>query len=74
VFFKQPIFFTYLFLVYFSFITVSNPLKIDSMAAKNLGEFATPNDDYLRSPITQHAIYVANYEIKPYFLTLVQQN
>jgi hypothetical protein len=44
------------------------------MAAKNLGEFATPNDDYLRSPITQHAIYVANYEIKPYFLTLVQQN
>ena len=44
------------------------------MAQKMLGEFATPNDDYLRAPITQPAVEAENYEIKPNFLTLVQQN
>jgi hypothetical protein len=44
------------------------------MAAKKLGEFATPNDDYLRAPITQPVVDADNYEIKPHFLTLVQQN
>ena len=44
------------------------------MAAKKLGEFATPNDDYLHAPITQHVVDADNYEIKPHFLTLVQQN
>ena len=44
------------------------------MAHKKLGEFATPNDDYLRAPITQPAVKAENYEIKPNFLTLVQQN
>ena len=44
------------------------------MAHKKLGEFATPNDDYLRAPITQPAVEAENYEIKPNFLTLVQQN
>ena len=48
--------------------------KIGTMAHKKLGEFATPNDDYLRAPITQPAVEAANYEIKPNFLTLVQQN
>ena len=42
------------------------------MAHKKLGEFATPNDDYLRAPITQPAVEAENYEIKPNFLTLVQ--
>ena len=44
------------------------------MAEKKLGEYATPNDDYLRAPITQPAVTAENYEIKPHFLTLVQQN
>ena len=44
------------------------------MAAKKLGEFATPNDAYLRATITQPAVEAENYEIKPNFLTLVQQN
>ena len=44
------------------------------MAAKKLGEFATPNDDYLRAPITQPAVDAENDEIKPNLLTLVQQN
>ena len=44
------------------------------MAPKKLGEFATPNDDYLRVPITQPAVDADNYEIKHLFLTLVQQN
>ena len=41
---------------------------------KKLGEFATPNVDYLRAPITHPAVEAGNYEIKPNFLTLVQQN
>ena len=44
------------------------------MAEKKLGEYATPNDDYLRAPITQPAVTAENYEIKPHFLSLVQQN
>jgi hypothetical protein len=27
--------------------------KMRSMAAKKLGEYSTPNDDYFRAPITQ---------------------
>ena len=42
--------------------------------AKKLGEFATPSDDYLRAPITQPVVDAENYEIKPNFLALVQQN
>ena len=44
------------------------------MAENKLGEYATPNDDYLRAPITQPAVTAENYEIKPHFLSLVQQN
>ena len=44
------------------------------MANKKLGEFATPNDDYLRAPITQPAVIAENYEIKPNLLNLIQQN
>ena len=44
------------------------------MANKKLGEFATPNDDYLRAPITQPAVVAENYEIKPNLLNLIQQN
>ena len=44
------------------------------MANKKLGEFATPNDDYLRAPITQPAVTTENYEIKPNLLNLIQQN
>ena len=44
------------------------------MAEKKLGEYVAPNDDYLRAPITQPAVTAENYEIKPHFLSLVQQN
>ena len=44
------------------------------MDEKNLGEFATPNNDYLCTPITQPAIAADDYEIKPYYLCLVQHN
>ena len=44
------------------------------MAEKKLGEYAAPNDDYLRAPITQPAVTAENYEINPHFLTLVQHN
>ena len=44
------------------------------MAEKKLGKFATPNNDYLRTPITQQAIASEDYEIKPHNLSLVQQN
>ena len=44
------------------------------MANKKLGEYATPNDDYLRAPITQPAVVAENYEIKPNLLNLIQQN
>ena len=44
------------------------------MAHKKPREFATPNDDYLRAPISQPAVEAKNYEIKPNVLTLVQQN
>ena len=42
------------------------------MAKKKLGEYAAPNDDYLRAPITQPAVIAENYELKAHFLTLVQ--
>ena len=44
------------------------------MAEKKLGEFPTPNNDYLRTPITQPAIAAEDYEMKPHYLSLVQQN
>ena len=44
------------------------------MSKKKLGEFATPNGDYLRAPITQPTIIAENYEIKPNLLNLIQQN
>ena len=44
------------------------------MAKKKLGEFATPNDDYVRPPITRPAMVAENYEIKPNLLNLIQQN
>ena len=44
------------------------------MAPKKLGEFSTPNDDYLRAPITQPAVVSENYEVKPNLLNLIQQN
>jgi hypothetical protein len=44
------------------------------MAEKKLGEYATPNDDYICSPITQPAVEAENFEIKPNYLSLVQQN
>jgi hypothetical protein len=44
------------------------------MAQKKLGEYATPNDDYICAPITLPAIEAENYEIMPNFLSLVQQN
>ena len=44
------------------------------MAEKKLGEFATPNNNYLRTPINQPAITAEDYEIKPHYLSLVQHN
>ena len=44
------------------------------MAEKKLEEFATPKNDYLRTPITQPAIAAEDYEIKPHYLSLVQHN
>ena len=44
------------------------------MAQKKLGEYAIPNDDFIRAPITQPAVAAENYEIKPNLLSLVQQN
>ncbi len=44
------------------------------MAEKKLGEYAIPNDDFIRAHITQPAITAENYEIKPNLLSLVQQN
>lgn len=41
------------------------------MAQKKLGDYATPNDDFMRAPITQPAVTAKNYEIKPNFLSLV---
>jgi hypothetical protein len=37
------------------------------MTQKKLGEYATPNDDFMRAPITQPSITTENYEIKPKF-------
>ena len=48
--------------------------SIGTMAEKKLGVFATPNNDYLRTPITQPTIAAEDYEIKPHYLSLVQQN
>jgi hypothetical protein len=49
-------------------------LKKGTMAQKKLGEYATPNDDYLHTPITQPAVTIENYKIKPHLLSLVQKN
>jgi hypothetical protein len=37
------------------------------MAQKKLWKYTTPNDYYLRAPITQPAVTAENYEIKPHF-------
>ena len=42
------------------------------MAEKKLGEYAIPNDDFIRAPITQPAVTAENCEIKPNLLSLVQ--
>jgi hypothetical protein len=47
---------------------------IGTMAQKKLGEYAIPNDDFIRAPITQPAVMAENYEIKANLLSLVQQN
>jgi hypothetical protein len=44
------------------------------MAAKKLGEFASPIDDYLIARITQTIVTAEKYEIKPKILSLVQLN
>ena len=44
------------------------------MDQMRLGEYATPTDDFIRSPITQPTIDAEAYEIKPNLLSLVQQN
>ena len=44
------------------------------MAENKLGEFSTPNNDYLHTPITQPTMAADDYEIKPHYLSLVQQN
>jgi hypothetical protein len=41
------------------------------MEQKKLGEYATPNNDYIRAPITQPIVEAENYEIKPNYLSLV---
>lgn len=58
-------------LVLLVFTHTRKPKNLGTMAKKKLGYFATPNDDYLRAPITQPAVEVETYEIKPNFLTLV---
>ena len=55
-------------------IIEENTKKIITMAEKKLGEYAIPNDDFIRAPITQPAVAAENYEIKPNLLSLVQQN
>jgi hypothetical protein len=37
------------------------------MEQKKLGEYVTPNDDYLRALITKPVVIADNYEIKPHF-------
>jgi hypothetical protein len=44
------------------------------MAQKKLGEYATPNDDYLHTPISQPIVTAESYEMKTHFLSLVQHN
>jgi hypothetical protein len=44
------------------------------MAQKKLGNYATHNGDFMCEPITQPNVTAENYEIKPNFLSLVQQN
>jgi hypothetical protein len=46
-------------------------IKNKNHGTKKLGEYATPNEDYIRAPITQPAVEAENYEIKPNFLSLV---
>jgi hypothetical protein len=45
-----------------------------TMAQNKLGEYAISNEDYIHAPITQPAVEAENYEIKPNYLSLVQQN
>ena len=52
-----------LFIISFVIFLIKNP-KIGTMAQKKLGEYATPNDDYLRAPITQPAVIAENYKLR----------
>jgi hypothetical protein len=38
------------------------------MAQNKIGEYATPNDEYLRVPVTQLVVTAENHEIKTHFL------
>ena len=55
-------------------LCLRKPKNIGNLDGKKLGEFATPNNDYLRTPITQPTITAEDYEIKPHYLSSVQQN
>ena len=50
---------------------IAKHIKISTMAQKKLGDYATPNDDFMRAPITQPAVTAENYKIKSNFLSLV---
>ena len=60
-----------MFYYYESFVKKTQ--NIGTMAEKKLGEFATPNNDYLRTPIAQPTIDAEDYEIKPHYLSLVNR-
>ena len=42
--------------------------------AKKLGEFATPNENFMSAPTALPNVATKQFEIKPYFATVVQQN
>lgn len=63
-----------LFSPYIYFQPVKKTPKYSVMAIKNLGEFSTPNDDYVRAPIAQPNVRAEQYEINPNLVTTVQQN
>jgi hypothetical protein len=48
--------------------------KIITMAQKKLGDYATPDDDFMHAPITQSIVTTENYEIKPKSLSLLENN
>jgi hypothetical protein len=42
--------------------------------AKKLGDFTTPNENFMRAPITLPNVTAEQFEIKPQLVTMVQQN